>query len=120
MALRIAATSLSKRLDKVAGIARAKRFSVPGGVVLYGTEELDARNERLFEALAALPRPDRGGYLLVPPILPVDEWEALALDAQATLVRETGEWLGPAPVVTSPDPMDVTDRYKPDPARMQR
>lgn len=120
MALRIAA-SLSKRLDGLAAVARAQRVSVPGRVIQCGTDELDARNERLFEALGALPRPERGGYLLVPPILPVDEWEAIALSSQLQLERDTSEWLGPPPDEPElPDPMDVTHRYKPDPARVQR
>ena len=88
-----------------------------GGVICFGTDELDARNKRLFAELAELPPPARGGYMLVPAILPVDLWEEQALEAQAQLVRETGEWLGPATVVTGPDPMDVTNRYKPDKSR---
>lgn len=115
MALRIAA-SLTKRLDALTEIARAKRCSVPGGVILFGTDELDARNERLFVALAELPLPKRGGYLLVPPILPADLWEQHAMEAQATLSRATAEWLDvedPLPAEpTGKDPMDATGRYK--------
>lgn len=119
MALRIAA-SLDRRVDRLAGVARAKRLSVPGGVVLFGTDELDAQAERLFAELAALPHAERGGYLLVPPILSVDEWEALALDSQEKLASDTSDWLGPPPVVNAPDPADVSDLYKPNPATVQR
>ncbi len=113
-----ASTSLRKRLDKLATSARACRIRVPGGVIQCGTEELDARNARLFEALAELPDNERGGYLFVPAIVyDLDEWEARALEAQEQLMRDTGEWLGPPPpVVTGKDPDDVTHLYKPNPA----
>lgn len=109
MRVRVPAT-LGKRLDRLAGVAIAAQFSIPGAVIRYGTAELDARNERLFEELAALPPPKRGGYMLVPAILPSDEWEAQALDAQERLVRETSDWLD-APVANtdSPEPSRRTE-----------
>lgn len=47
-------------------------------------------------------------------VLTIDEWEALALDTQEQLVRETADWLGPASVSSGRDPDDVSHRYKPD------
>jgi hypothetical protein len=102
----IFSATLSKRLDKVAGAVQADRIRIPGGVIHYGNEE------RLFAALAECPQPKRGGYLLVPPILPIDEWEQAALDSQVQLVVDTSSWLGPPAVVNAPDPAIVTDRYR--------
>lgn len=105
-------SDLSRRVAKLAGVAQAKRFSVPGGVICFGTDELDARNEHLFGALAALPPDEQGAYLLVPPILSLDVWEAEAQPSQEQLVRDTGNWLGPPVTTTEPDVGDGSHRYR--------
>lgn len=64
----------------------------------------------------------RGGVLLVPRILGIAEWEALAIASQQRLVRETQESIDREGVVSisqevaeQRDPSDVTRFYKANP-----
>lgn len=49
-----------------------------------------------------------------PPILPLDEWERLAVASQEKLVADTREYLHvrPGDVVVESDPDDVSHKYK--------
>ena len=59
---------------------------------------------RQLRALRAPPRDqeeDTGGYVLVPPVLPHDQWEALAVASQDALALASMEGID-APVVMEP------------------
>jgi hypothetical protein len=61
----------------------------------------------------------RGGVMLMPRTLSLDEWEAQAMESQRRLVQETQEWIdreNVVPVVEEQrDPEDVTRFYKANP-----
>lgn len=60
----------------------------------------------------------KGGVMLVPPILPPDEWEAIAAPMQDKLIQDSYEdraqraKLNPEPPIIGPDPADVSHRYR--------
>jgi hypothetical protein len=56
----------------------------------------------------------RGGVMRIPKILPHDEWEAVAVVQQAQLIAASYEdrSLPAKPVVTGPDPSNVSHRYR--------
>jgi hypothetical protein len=60
-----------------------------------------AQQRRLNEGITrrALPGHQAGGVLLVPPIAPLDEWEAEAMASQAALVQATHEGIDNEPDV---------------------
>ena len=49
----------------------------------------------------------------------VEDWENAALASQAKLIADARDSIA-VTVDTSPDPMDVSHRYKPDPARPRK
>lgn len=60
----------------------------------------------------------KGGVMLVPPILPPDEWEAIAAPMQDKLIADSWEdraqrdKLNPEPPIIGKDPADRTEFYK--------
>lgn len=113
MALRLS-SSLSRRLEALTRVTRksdiGKRYQLATVLGPQVLTEQDMSELTLWQRTV----------LSWPTIMGVDEWSEAAQDAQLQLVRETGEWLGPAPEEPEmPDPMDVTHRYKPDPARVK-
>ena len=89
-------------------------------VALTTVRRLDKVAAALVDDQGALRQP----VLLVPPILPIDEWEVLAVRQQAALMGACQQDAGlqVVPLPDQPDPHDLRegiDFHRPDPTRRQ-